>query len=267
VGSQMTPRSIRLLRGILLVPGISAGIVDASCAASDARLERLKGIVCASIEGSAACSMPSNLTVEGDWPDQVIYMHDLLLAVAGRDTCLNTSRSSAVIEWLDVIDPKLSPWWWTWLVFQPQYYEMPRKPGDRIESPATLGRKCWAFAYLRQIWASLKVPITRAVNAAGLSLTLFTSAFEHAVPTTMDLCSRVMANCFVNASYNPSLRNGTCPQLVREFIVGFYWENGGGGRGPLPRELVHFPFPAYHQPAAFRTDVQFAVDTALNYII
>ena len=190
----MTPRSIRLLRGILLVPGISAGMVDASCAASDARLERLKGIVCASIEGSAACSMPSNLTVEGDWPDQVIYMHDLLLAVAGRDTCLNTSRSSAVIEWLDVIDPKLSPWWWTWLVFQPQYYEMPRKPGDRIESPATLGRKCWAFAYLRQIWASLKVPITRAVNAAGLSLTLFTSAFEHAVPTTMDLCSRVMAN-------------------------------------------------------------------------
>ena len=26
-----------------------------------------------------------------------------------------------------------------------------RRPGDRIESPATLGRKCWAYAYLRQV--------------------------------------------------------------------------------------------------------------------
>ena len=31
--------------------------------------------------------------------------------------------------------------------------DAPRKPGTRIESPDTLGRKCWAFAYLRQLWA------------------------------------------------------------------------------------------------------------------
>ena len=40
----------------------------------------------------------------------------------------------------------------------------------------------------------------------------------------MDLCNKVMANCFVNATYNPS-RNGTCYWDVLKFKAGFEWEN------------------------------------------
>ena len=99
-----------------------------------------------------------------------------------------------------------------------------------------------------------------------MELQSFISAYDDAVPMTMALCERVMANCFVNASYDPALRNGTCPDGVGQFFVGFQWENGGGGRGPLP-EGVAYPFPTYTQTPAFRHDATFAVDTALNYII
>ena len=90
--------------------------------------------------------------------------------------------------WLEITDTEQSFWWYTWLVFQvqvsraekhivntpttrrhnneivlcsrilqttsilSQYYDMPRKPGDRIESAQTLGRKCWAFTYLQTVW-------------------------------------------------------------------------------------------------------------------
>jgi hypothetical protein len=35
----------------------------------------------------------------------------------------------------------------------------------------------------------------------------------------LGLCDQVMANCFVNASYNPQARNGTCPASVGQFYV------------------------------------------------
>lgn len=97
---------------------------------------------------------------------------------------------------------------------------MPRIPGTRIESPATLGRKCWAFAYLKQIWNPLKIQIQQVFANTGLSLDKFTNAYDNAVPETMTLCSRVMANCFINASFDPS-RNGTCSDSVGQFFVGF----------------------------------------------
>ena len=45
------------------------------------------------------------------------------------------------------------------------------------------------------------------------------------MPLTLGLCERVMANCFVNQSYDPS-RNGTCPTKIFEFHdLGFEREN------------------------------------------
>eukprot|EP00041_Stephanoeca_diplocostata_P013549 m.237689 g.237689 ORF g.237689 m.237689 type:complete len:124 (+) comp19377_c1_seq10:399-770(+) len=122
---------------------------------------------------------------------------------------------------------------WTYLVFQVQYYDMPRKPGNRIESPATLGRKCWAFAYLRQLWNA--TTLERAVAGAGQSVLNFTTAYNTAVPLTMNLCEEVMANCFVNASYDPS-RKGTCPLSIDEFHAGFLREN------ILRKDIVKYPF-------------------------
>ena len=51
------------------------------------------------------------------------------------------------------------------------------------------------------------------------------SKWARAVPLTLGLCERVMANCFVNQSYDPS-RNGTCPTKIFEFHdLGFEREN------------------------------------------
>jgi hypothetical protein len=83
------------------------------------------------------------------------------------------------------------------VVFQVQYYDMPRLPGARIESPATLGRKCWAFAYLAHIWSGVKDGLVSAVAAAdgGLNLSSFVAAYESAVALTMPLCGKVMVRC------------------------------------------------------------------------
>ena len=63
---------------------------------------------------------------------------------------LNTTFARETISWLNNEMSSQSTggnWMNTlmWMVFQVQYYDMPRKPGTRIESPDTLG-KCWAFA-------------------------------------------------------------------------------------------------------------------------
>jgi hypothetical protein len=168
---------------------------------------------------------------------------------------------------------------------------MPRKPGSRIESPATLGRKCWAFAYLAQIWPQLKPKIATALPGTGLNLDGFVKAYDSAVPLTMGLCEQVMANCFVNASYDPGKRNGTCAGAVGEFYVGFQWENGASVKShdalaaqylvddkalyhldddsatTERNDSVIYPFPVYKQTAAFRKEATFAVNTALNFII
>ena len=116
----------------------------------------------------------------------------------------------------------------------------------------------------------LKPALASAMSYApgGVTLGNFSAAWEGAVARTMPLCDRVMANCFVNASYDPSARNGTCPDQVGAFYVGWQWENGGGGREPnAPRPEIPYPFPVYSQTAGFHADVAFAVATALNEII
>lgn len=138
---------------------------------------------------------------------------------------------------------------------------MPRLPGVRIESPATLGRKCWAFSYLTHIWSWLKPGLASAMaRSPGLTLNSMVAAYDDAIPLTMGLCDKVLANCFVNASYDPS-RNGTCPDVEAQFFVGFQWENG------IRNNTLDFPFATYKQTPQFHNDAIFAVNTALNYII
>ena len=60
---------------------------------------------------------------------------------------------------------------------------------------------------------------------------------------------------FVNKSYDAS-RNGTCPEVIAQFLVGYTFEDQGGGRndstgaaaagpGNNARTPVAFPFPKY----------------------
>jgi len=279
----------------------ASGYRGGACDASDANLAHLQAVVCSSLTQSPTewCGtlwMNATHASQGlsllwlnlcggssyqlfnmpplssaftraspDWPNQAIYMNDLLDALKNTSTeCLATPTAVDIVSWLDTsqADPATSgSWAWTYVDFQVpfvfllflyspllprwrpcrgdcggqvQYYDMPRQPGTRIESPGTLGRKCWAFAYLRQVWDP--APLNSALAGAGQSAENFVAMYEEAVPLTMDLCWDVMANCFVNATYDPS-RNGTCPGAIDEFhYLGFDRENA------LRRGIVDYPF-------------------------
>lgn len=190
-----------------------------------------------------ASSCETNYTgtsAKGDWPHQAVYMMDLLKALPSplMAPCLNGTYGKETVQWLDTIQAALPPtsdklgatFMWTWLVFQVQYYDQPRKPGARIESPATLGRKCWAFAYLSQFWEP--GPLQRALAAAGLGLPAFVAEYAKAMPLTLGLCEKELHSCFVNATPVPA----TCPTKVLEFKAGFEREN------VLRDFIVNYPF-------------------------
>ncbi len=152
-------------------------IID-DCHRSDAQMRDKRETVCSSLVQAPTpwCGDSyKNVTAKEDWPNQAVYMQNLLEGLLSPSTCLNTSYAEGTINWLNTsqvhsfrssvaannqfgaifsiqaIANISGAWMWTYDTFQVQYYDMPRKPGERIESPATLGRKCWAFAYLAQV--------------------------------------------------------------------------------------------------------------------
>jgi hypothetical protein len=153
-------------------------------------------------------------------------MQNLLDALADPKTCLNTTAAAQTVVLINstLCNAGLgSSFLDLWVNFQAGYYDMPRKQGQRIESPDTLGRKCWAFALLSDKYNG--VAITKALARVGMNANNFTTAFESAIPYTMNLCEKVMANCFVNATFDPS-RRGSCPLAVANFhYLGFGREN------------------------------------------
>ena len=97
------------------------------------------------------------------------------------------------------------------------------------------------------------------------------------------LCNRVMANCFVNESYSPPARNGSCSAVVDQFVVGYAFENEGGGRNDSTgaaraiggdannaRLDVPYPFPMYSTAAAFAQKygaIRASMATLFNFIM
>lgn len=228
----MSLRLQQLIVGLAIATAAASACSDpkpvASCAASDDTLRSQRSTICSSYSdvGKACCGFNcSAVSAKGDWPNQAVYVTRLLQTLTAPGTCLNTTFARATVAWLNSSGAEADPgtFFNTWTVFQVQYYDMPRKPGSRIEAPDTLGRKCWAFAFLRLMWNPSR--LQAALRAAGLALPTFVSSYEAAVPLTMELCEKVKANCFVNASYNQQ-RNGTCPTKVFEFHdLGFEREN------------------------------------------
>ena len=230
----------RWLLVALLASATPAWTSPSTCEESDARLQFLQELICDSLTQDetdwCGTSFENVSHASKDWPSQAVYMHRLLLALEDPATCLNTSVALDTTRWLNSSQaaPDISGTFaWTYLVFQVQYYDMPRQPGARIESPATLGRKCWAFAYLSDFWDP--EALTSSLATADLDVSGFVDMHSAAIPLTMNLCWEVMSNCFVNASYDPS-RNGTCPGKIDEFRFGFDRENIKRGRN------VEYPF-------------------------
>ena len=214
---------------------------DVDCDASDAALKKARGYVCSSLLGNTPGGndwCPSDVTdADCDWPTQAEYMQDFINLLSSPSTCFNTPYMNDTINWLNgpLADPNTSSsYMWTYLVFQVQYYDMPRKEGTRIESPGTLGRKCWAMAFEKQVWNPDSW--TPAVTANDLPLPKqFITNYEQAIPLTMDLCDKVQQNCFQNTTYDPS-KDGTCKWAIDEFHFGFDREN-------LKRHnMVTYPF-------------------------
>lgn len=233
-------RRLAALLLLLLSPSVAAGAP--ACAASDAALALKRETVCASLVQAATpwCTWDpaANITAAEDWPSQAVYMHAVLAALVDPSTCLNTSYAADTVAWLNTSQADAAvagAFQNTWSVFQAQYYDMPRAPGARIEAPDTLGRKCWAMAYLQQLWDERA--LEAALAGAGLSAAAFAAAYDAAAPRTLALCSEVLANCFVNASYDPA-RNGTCPLDATLFYLGFQRENA------LRAFVVAYPFYA-----------------------
>jgi hypothetical protein len=201
-----------------------------SCSASDSLLENLMNVNCGSYYGNGANPLcPSNASnnVRHDWPDQVVYTVTMAKALIANTTCRNTSTALSTATWLNSEMGNATfygGFMWNFQIFQVQYYDMPRKPGDRIESASTLGYKCWALAYLAQAWAEIRGSFIAVMSAADLPLDIFVAQYDAAVNMTLPLCNEVLANCFVNASYDPA-RNGTCPTAVEEFHFGFDYQN------------------------------------------
>lgn len=202
-------------RGVASRPAARAALDP--CASYDAALTTARSTFCA----SGFCTASANATAKHDWPSQVTYMHGVITALTADPRCSNTSIALDTLAFLNenqTVMSNPSSFGNTWLIFQVQYYDMPRRSGVRIEAPDTLGRKCWAFAYLDQIVAGDLVAI--APHAPKLA-----ALWTEAVPLTLNLCEEVMANCFLNASYDPQ-RNGSCPAKIMDFhLAGFEREN------------------------------------------
>lgn len=219
------------------IVGVSAAAPD--CNASDALLLHWRKMLCFSLaqQDTAYCHDDwENITAATDWPNQAVYMQRILTTLAVPSTCLHTPYAKGTVAWLDVEMTNLSftgNFAWTWLVFQVQYYDMPRQPGTRIEAPDTLGRKCWAMAYLAEQWATFKELLLQRIAQAGLSLGRFATMYERAMPLTSTLCQDVICNCFVNASFDPT-RSGHCRGAVDRFhYLGFDREAIHPGREPV----------------------------------
>ena len=229
----------RLVMLMLTTPTMVAA--SSSCDDSDAALQHERDVICSSFgDTGPRCRHPNGTAAKGDWPNQAVYVHALLDALAAPTTCLNTSFAADTVRWLDEYEASLNgtSFAWTWLVFQAQYYDTPRKPGVRIEAPDTLGRKCWAASYLAQAWRddSQRQRVLGRLNASGLSMPRLISMYDGAIPSSLQLCRKVLANCFVNASYDPS-RNGTCHAKAAAFrYLGFERENA------LRGFVVRYPF-------------------------
>ena len=177
-----------------------------------------------------------NVTASKDWPNQAVYMQGILGTLASPTTCLNTSYARDTAAWLDSEMTNVSltgNFMWTWLVFQVQYYDTPRKPGTRIEAPDTLGRKCWAMAFLQQDWTAKNQSLMLRLSVHGLSVAALAKAYERAIPLTMQLCQKVICNCFLNTTYDPS-HSGHCKLDVDKFhYLGFDREAIHPGRPSL----------------------------------
>jgi len=123
---------MRHLLLVVLLVTTAAGSPLINCTASDNLLADRMNVLCASIGGPNGVPSWCNTSVPAaqDWPNQAYYMHDVLHTLASETEippgCFATPLVLSTLHWLSDTNTLTSGWWSTWVVFQVQYYDMPR---------------------------------------------------------------------------------------------------------------------------------------------
>ena len=106
---------------ISLVLRSAGAAVAQSCAASDHSLHTQRAMLCNSFVGSSSTPWCDgrNVTASRDWPNQAVYMMDILSTLASTSTCLNTTYARETASWLGSAMGNVTPtgnFIWNWLV-------------------------------------------------------------------------------------------------------------------------------------------------------
>ena len=96
---------------------INVTLSQNNCDESDKRLKDARGYICSSLVGQETPWCLSDIpacdgfqAAQCDWPNQAIYMKNLLDLLVDDNTCYNTSYAKDTAEWLDgeISDPDVS---------------------------------------------------------------------------------------------------------------------------------------------------------------
>lgn len=201
-----------------------------ACAATDQQLATQIGISCSSFGGPTANSIccPAGMWpnrpswAKHDWPMQSRYFANVLQTLASLPAgCRATPTVLQALSWLNVnAGSDTCSVNWSWASFQFQYYILPRpSPSERVESPFTLGEKCFAFSLLADTFAMTRSALQKFGKILAPALNMFAAN----IPIGATLCNEDCWACWKNQTRNFAL-NGTCPMSVIEFKAGFEYE-------------------------------------------
>jgi hypothetical protein len=120
-------RRCQLLLALVLLGCTVVQAAPTNCTASDAAVLSARDTLCASLVGGPSSFCEDwyvNVTAEEDWPNQAVYMKNLLSALVSAGPCVASPAASSVVSWLNssaMSDPDVSGNFAnTWLVFQVQ---------------------------------------------------------------------------------------------------------------------------------------------------
>ena len=212
---------------VILLLGAAVAIAS-NCTSSLVQVKVAHDLACNSLDAGSDvypwCRAPVDHNAKGDFPHLVLYMGGVVEALTSvPDDC----DTKGYVHWLNYWMANSSvagTWANELLVFQPGYFAMPIHR-IRVETPWTLGLKCWAMSYLEERLVPLMSEMAVHMKGAFTGAHSFVNVTTRAAAGGVQQCHMVKANCFHNSTYQPAKHNNTCPLLYLEFHGGWNWQN------------------------------------------
>ena len=87
--------------GLICAAIVATGAAQSHCDGSDAEIKLKRDLACSCGFGIPQCTI-TNETAEHDWPSQVVYMHDAIIALqTSPSECLTTEYANDTVSWLN----------------------------------------------------------------------------------------------------------------------------------------------------------------------